>query len=156
MSWGMAEPDIIKFRDEQQMSKKMDEPQRAFKRARFVDDIERQLELLNEKEEWRDTRFADLEPDFDIEGLGRSYRTPVANLVRVGRMQSLTNTLLRTNERMILLSGEPGAGKSVAMRHIAQQLAHDAAANPKSDSILGLYINLRDFRPSAGTISATD
>ena len=51
----------------------------------------------------------------------------------------------------MILEGEPGSGKSVALRHLAQHLARKAreVRNPKTATFLiPLYVNLKEFKPA--------
>ncbi len=48
-------------------------------------------------------------------------------------------------ERCLLLTGDPGAGKSVALRHLATQIAMRAKKSRKMYEPIPLYINLREL-----------
>lgn len=43
------------------------------------------------------------------------------------------------------LVGEPGSGKSVALRHLAKQLAVRGQTSNEKNAIVPLYINLREM-----------
>jgi hypothetical protein len=124
---------------------------RANRRQRFADHLESQLRRLDEKEEWRDDRYAELEAEVEAEG-GQRARRLLMRMLRstdtLRREQSLSRALERSSERLILLQGEPGSGKSVALRHVAQEIARRAMRSKRNDSLLPVYLNLKEFRPS--------
>ena len=124
---------------------------RARRRAQFADHIESQLRRLSEKEEWRDDRFTELEAEVEIEGhqrrLGPTFLIPARNEA-LRRVKSLSLALERSTERLIILQGEPGSGKSVALRHVGQRLAQSALRKPSEKSVIPLYLNLKELRPS--------
>ncbi|MGW4208256.1 NACHT domain-containing protein [Lentzea sp. NPDC004789] len=120
---------------------------RAARRARFADHIESQMRRLGEKEEWRDHRYAELEAELEITGRQRVRflrRTPMNSLKRV---PSLSKALEECEDRIVLLEGEPGAGKSVAMRHLTQRMAGRAMRKPSEHSVIPIYVNLKTFKP---------
>jgi len=51
----------------------------------------------------------------------------------------------KSSERNLLLIGDPGAGKSVALRHLAMQLIEKSLKSQNIDAPIPLYINLREF-----------
>jgi hypothetical protein len=57
----------------------------------------------------------------------------------------LSKALEKSTERLILLEGEPGSGKSVALRHVAHKLADRASKANRIDSIIPVYINLKEL-----------
>ena len=57
----------------------------------------------------------------------------------------LSKALQQNNEELILLEGEPGSGKSVALRHIALLLAKKAKQKFSPNTRIPLYINLRQL-----------
>ncbi len=120
---------------------------RAARRARFADHVESQMRRLGEKEEWRDHRYAELEAELEITGRQRLRflrRTPMNSLKRV---QSLSRALEECEDRIVLLEGEPGAGKSVAMRHLTQRMAGRAMRRASEHSVIPIYVNLKTFTP---------
>ncbi len=102
---------------------------------------------LDGLEAWSDRHFAELEAEVQAEG--RSYSSLIAKLLRVPtsgiRKESrLIDAIKSSAEPRILLVGEPGSGKSVAMRHLATQLAARASRARRSYQI-PLYVNLREL-----------
>ncbi|HET6449573.1 MAG TPA: NACHT domain-containing protein, partial [Conexibacter sp.] len=65
------------------------------------------------------------------------------------RVTSLTRALRRAPEQVVLLHGDPGAGKSVALRHLACELAREAKGSRRLDCPIPLYINLKGLRRPA-------
>ncbi|MEO3769990.1 NACHT domain-containing protein [Micromonospora sp. B9E7] len=132
------------------------DPRRVRRRALFADHVESQLRRLDEREEWRDHRFARLEAEVEMEG-GRRFLLP-RRLHRgrddLRREKSLSSALQRSTERLIVLQGEPGSGKSVAMRNAARALAGRAMRHPRLDSRIPLYVNLKQLRPVDGRLDA--
>jgi hypothetical protein len=102
---------------------------------RFADHIESQLRRLDEKEEWRDYRFAWLEAKVEAEGGQRSLLFRRRGLRRDGlrRERSLLDALKRSSERLIVLQGDPGSGKSVSLRKVAIDLAREAMNGTRRD-----------------------
>lgn len=125
-------------------------------RRLFADHIESQLRRLDEKEEWRDYRFARLEAEIESEGQQRNRLPGRIGARRDGlrREKSLLTALRRSGERLIVLQGDPGAGKSISLRKVAIDLAREAMHSSREDSRIPLYVNLRAFRPVAGRVDA--
>ncbi len=120
-----------------------EERRRVARRRRFADHVESEIRRLNSLEAWSDYRFAELEAEVDAEGRQRIYSfLPFLRQSRSGlsREKSLSKALETSQERLILVEGEPGSGKSVALRHMAQSMAQRAmkARNSKSISIISI------------------
>lgn len=73
----------------------------------------------------------------------KSSRRPVAAFYRCARRYV-----------KCIIAGDPGSGKSVALRHVAFHLAARAARSVRSDSKLPVYVNLKDLR--RGELQAID
>ncbi|PWR04956.1 hypothetical protein DKT68_29265 [Micromonospora acroterricola] len=129
-------------------------PRRVRRRALFADHIESQLRRLDEKEEWRDHRFARLEAEVETEGDQHRVapRWLYRRRTRLRREKSLSRALQRSDERLIILQGEPGSGKSVALRNAARALASRAMNRPRLNSRIPLYVNLKELRPVEGRL----
>ncbi|RQU40853.1 NACHT domain-containing protein [Burkholderia cenocepacia] len=122
---------------------------RPVRRSRhaFCDAIRHHIGNLDGLEAWSDRHFAELEAEVQAEG--RSYGSVVARLLRmptstVRKESRLIDAIKNSAETRILLIGEPGSGKSVAMRHLATQLAIRARHARRSYQI-PLYVNLREL-----------
>ncbi|MER7456745.1 NACHT domain-containing protein [Micromonospora sp. NPDC126480] len=132
------------------------DPRRVRRRALFADHVESQLRRLDEKEEWRDHRFARLEAEVETEG-GRGRLLPRwigHRRASLRREKSLSRALQRSDERLIILQGEPGSGKSVALRNAARAMANRVLRRPRLDSRIPLYVNLKELRPIDGRLDA--
>jgi len=66
------------------------------------------------------------------------------------RESSLSVALQKSDERLILLEGEPGSGKSVALRHVAQKMAYSASKSKNPNSLIPIYINLKEIDKALG------
>ncbi|HEY1534721.1 MAG TPA: NACHT domain-containing protein [Polyangiaceae bacterium] len=117
-----------------------------------------QLERLAVAEDWRDDRFAELEAEVEVhQGRERIISwlrfSPYRN-VTLRREKSLSAGLARTTDSLVILEGEPGSGKSVALRHLAEQLARKAQNSDSGASLIPLYVNLKEFRPAQRPVDA--
>lgn len=105
------------------------------RRQLFAASMESRLNLIGDRENWRDARFSELEAEIELEhGPGRK------------RVRSLSKALGATSERLVLLQGEPGAGKSVVLRHLALRIARRATRMNNPKSVIPIYVNLKEFR----------
>lgn len=135
---------------------KPEQRKRRLKRQRFADYIQNEIRQLNNREEWKDYRFTELEAEIEAEGKRKGVGIlPFFQSQQRGlrRERSLSQALELSSERLILVEGDPGAGKSVALRHVAEKLAQRAMRSPSIKSIIPLYINLKKLeRASADKI----
>jgi hypothetical protein len=125
------------------------ERRRAERRRRFAEHTKSRLTLLNSREEWQDYKFTELEAEIEAEGRIRALITfPLIHSGRdsLRRERSLSVALSRSRERLLLLEGDPGSGKSVAMRHVASALAERATRAHSTKSLVPLYINLKEVK----------
>lgn len=125
-----------------------DQRAHAVQRQRFADYIYNEIRRLNVQEEWRDHRFAELEAEIEAEGDKKSGG--LASLVpfrrrTLRRERSLSRALEKTQEHLIILEGDPGAGKSVALRHVAFRIAHRATNSRSTESLIPVYVNLKEL-----------
>jgi hypothetical protein len=127
------------------------EKRRAWRRSIFADHVESQVRRLNAEEQWSDHRFAELEAEVEAEG--RRTGTVFRRRSTLRHEKTLSRALERSGERLILLEGDPGAGKSVALRHLTRVLAARAMHARSSNVVIPLYINLKTIeRPAWMTI----
>lgn len=118
--------------------------QRRFKRQMFADHIEGEIRILNSKEVWNDNRFTELEAYVEAEvEKGNIFRFKSAQQPGVRLQKSLSKAIERSTSRLVLLEGDPGAGKSVALRHVAQAMARKAHRSRNIKTRIPLYINLK-------------
>jgi predicted NACHT family NTPase len=108
---------------------KLEQKQRSIRRQTFAEHIEYEIRRLGLQEEWKDKRFAELEAEVEAEGRQRILSI-IPFLKRTNsnlrRERSLSKALETSQERLILVEGEPGSGKSIALRHVAETLAVQA------------------------------
>jgi len=128
--------------------------QNSIRRQHFAAHIEHEIWRLGLKEEWKDYRFAELEAEVDAEGRHTVFGIlPFFKRTRSGRRRekTLSKALRKSQERLILVEGEPGSGKSIALRHVAQVMAASAKRSKSTKSIIPLYINLKELERPEGT-----
>jgi hypothetical protein len=126
---------------------------RVARRQQIARALELEIRTINEDEDWRDYRFADLEADVEAEGRRRAVGgLPFVQSASTGlRLErSLARALASSEECQIVLEGEPGSGKSVAMRHVAIRVAEAASRSRRADSLLPVYVNLKELRRPEG------
>ncbi|GAA2866675.1 hypothetical protein Acy02nite_38170 [Actinoplanes cyaneus] len=102
-------------------------PDLARQRRLFAGALAAEVTRISARENWRDERFAELRAELEVTSGRRGPR----------RVRSLTRALRRSRDRLILLQGEPGAGKSVALRHLALR---------EHRGVVPLYLNLKELR----------
>jgi hypothetical protein len=119
---------------------------RRRRQRQFCQGLASDLASLAKSENWNDQSFTDLEAEVEAEGayypnaLRRLLRWPAKGPRLVS---SLTETIEKSAEQAALVVGEPGSGKSVALRHVAQQLAERGPRVP-------LYLNLKEMKTPPG------
>lgn len=109
---------------------------------------------------WSDSRFAELEVEIKVDHQSRFGRI----LKRFGTPSSagyrrlpLTSALRDAPERLTILEGDPGSGKSVGLLHLAENMAIEASRHPDERSVLPIYVNMKTFRPKdPGAVSAEE
>jgi hypothetical protein len=145
-----------------------EDKRRRVRRHRFADHIEREIRRLDSLENWSDYRFTELEAEVEAEGRRTLGLFPFFGLTRSGlrREPSLSKALKSSEERLILVEGDPGSGKSVALRYIAASMARSAMDARSTKSVIPIYINLKELdrhemvhirrsRASGGPLGAT-
>ena len=129
------------------------------RRQQFCTVLRSDLDVIAKAENWNDQWFTDLEAEVEAEG--RYFRTLLDRLLnrRVSgyrKEQSLVRAITRSAERCLLLVGEPGSGKSVALRHVGRQLAEEGSRSRDPRAFVPLYINLRDLPDLRGEALSVD
>lgn len=126
------------------------------RRRALAASVLRQLEILAEDTRWDDRRYTELQAEVEIEGremvLPWWSHSPERTVAKRS-VSSLTRALGRSLEKIVVLQGEPGSGKSVALRHLATELAHRAAREAEPRTPLPFYLDLKRFRPD-GPVSS--
>ncbi|HEY6141523.1 MAG TPA: NACHT domain-containing protein [Thermoanaerobaculia bacterium] len=121
-----------------------DEKRRRRRRRRFGEHIVAEINRIDVAEDWNDNRFSELEAEVEVEGR-RRRRMGFRRNGSLSRERSLSDALKKSRERLILLEGEPGSGKSVALRHLAITMASAARKSRSLHSLIPLYINLKSI-----------
>nr|WP_304665455.1 NACHT domain-containing protein [Pseudomonas savastanoi] len=130
------------------------------RRKQFCNVMISDLGQLSRAENWNDQNFTDLEAEVEIEG--GYFANPWDRLRRkksygLRKEPSLVRAITSSAERALQLIGEPGSGKSVALRHLAMEFAERGRKSNDGGSIVPLYINLREMEAASSSgISADD
>lgn len=127
---------------------------RLRQRHNFARHLLIELNRLNDLEDWRETRYAELQAEVEVEARPR-WRLPFLTRPRADQFRlerSLTRAIRRSADQIILLQGAPGSGKSVALRFLAQTLTAKALRSKRLDAVIPLYVNLKEV-PSRGDAS---
>ncbi|VVO49425.1 hypothetical protein PS862_00232 [Pseudomonas fluorescens] len=137
-----------------------DNKSRVRRRKQFCGVLDADLAYLAKAENWNDQYFTDLEAEVETEG--GYYATAWHRLRRkksfgLRKERSLIQAITSSTERAMQLVGEPGSGKSVALRHLAKQLAEQGRKSNDKNAIVPLYINLREMDNNyIGAVTAND
>ncbi len=118
------------------------------RKRQFLNVLASDLSAIAKAEAWNDQHFTDLEAEVEVDG--RYYASAFRRLLRkkssgLRRESSLISAIDGSSERCLLLVGDPGAGKSVALRHLALQLIQRSTRSKKETAVVPLYINLREM-----------
>lgn len=121
---------------------------RVRRRKQFCAVLDADLAYLAKAENWNDQYFTDLEAEVETEG--GYYASALDRLRRkksfgLRKERSLIRAINSSTERAMQLVGEPGSGKSVALRHLAKQFAEQGRKSNDKNATVPLYINLREM-----------
>jgi NACHT domain len=103
----------------------------------------------------KDYRFTELEAEVEAEGSRIGFSLlPFFQATQKGlrREKSLSKALELSKERLIFVEGEPGSGKSVALRHVAEKLAQRSRKSRSVKSVIPIYINLKKLERTSKEI----
>jgi hypothetical protein len=119
-------------------------------RRQFCRVLNSDLATLAKTENWNDIYFTDLEAEIEAEG--KYYTSTLRRLLRrpsqgLRRAPSLIEALTSSAEQVLLVVGEPGSGKSVALRHLAHQMAQRGTLSSDPRALVPLYLNLKELTP---------
>lgn len=125
------------------------EKRRNRRRKNFAQHLENEINIINSQENWKDYRFTELEAEVEAEGL-HSISSLIPFIKReykgIKREKTLSKALKTSKARLILLEGDPGSGKSIALRHLTLRLIQTAKKSYNNNDILPIYINLRGIK----------
>lgn len=125
-----------------------DNKSRVRRRKQFCGVLDADLAYLAKAENWNDQYFTDLEAEVETEG--GYYATAWDRMCRkksfgLRKERSLIRAITSSTERAMQLVGEPGSGKSVALRHLAKQFAEQGRKSNDKNATVPLYVNLREM-----------
>ncbi len=116
----------------------------------FALEIKEKIEGINKSHSWRDYQFAELEAEVEAEGkyYGRWFVPWFLPREKEGRRKekNLSRALQTTSERLILLQGMPGSGKSVTLRKVALTLAEISIDSKSLRSVIPIYVDLKGLQ----------
>lgn len=118
-----------------------DFPEESFQRklGAFCSALNQHLVTTDREANWSPEYYTDLEAEVEIVALaGSTEKKRVIDLQRAIRSDRVTRTFL--------VLGDPGAGKSVALR----KLARDMLSEVEKTGRVPIYVNLREWLPSEG------
>jgi|GEM_PF-901085 len=126
----------------------VDNKARVRRRKQFCGVLDADLAYLAKAENWNDQYFTDLEAEVETEG--GYYATAWDRMRRrksfgLRKERSLIRAITSSAERAMQLVGEPGSGKSVALRHLAKQFAEQGRKSNDKNATVPLYVNLREM-----------
>lgn len=118
------------------------------RRQQFCKVLNSDLLTLAKAENWNDQYFTDLEAEVEAEG--GYYATFLHKMLGhqsrgLRRVSSLMSAIELSTEQALLLVGQPGSGKSVALRHLAHQFAERGIRSADPLAIIPLYVNLKEL-----------
>jgi hypothetical protein len=122
-------------------------------RQHLCDVLDCRIVSLNHAESWSSIPFIDLEAEIEVEG--QQYSSSLAKLLGRStdgrrKVNRLVNAIGHSKASRILLVGEPGSGKSVALRTLAKDLGQ-LARKARGSYVIPLYVNLRGLEKIADT-----
>ncbi|MDR7048875.1 hypothetical protein J2X54_001323 [Duganella sp. 3397] len=129
------------------------------RRQQFCMVLDSDLSSIAKAENWNDQYFTDLEAEVETEG--GYYASALDKIAKkkfygMRRVSSLIKAIDTSTERAVLLVGEPGSGKSVALRHLAKQLANRGVKSKDPNIPIPLYLNLRELEVSEDEVVNAD
>lgn len=118
------------------------------RRQQFCKVLNGDLLTLAKAENWNDQYFTDL--DAEVEAEGRYYANLLNKMLRrqsqgLRKVSSLISAIELSTEQALLIVGQPGSGKSVALRHLAHQFAEQGIRSGDPETIIPLYLNLKEL-----------
>ncbi|WP_455922318.1 NACHT domain-containing protein [Pseudomonas putida] len=132
-----------------------DNKARVRRRKQFCGVLDADLSYLAKAENWNDQYFTDLEAEVETEGgyyATSWHRIRRKKSIGLRKEKSLIRAITSSSERAMQLVGEPGSGKSVALRHLAKQFAEQGKKSNDKHATVPLYVNLREMEASGASV----
>lgn len=96
--------------------------------------LKNELDKIDKETNWSDYYFTPIDAEVEV----------VSNNRREKRVTDLMNALRKNKKsRAFLILGDPGSGKSVALRKLAKELLEESADTGR----IALYVNLKEWEP---------
>ena len=111
----------------------LNEPTYDDRLTRVCESLKDEIRSIDIQTNWSIHNFIPLDAEVEIQ----------KNNGRSKKITDLFSAIKKSNERLFLVLGEPGSGKSVALRKLASDLLGEAQTTKK----IPLYINLREWKP---------
>ena len=104
----------------------------------LASELAERLVQLDQRTRWQDHQFVPLQAEIELlsPGLRKRYSADL-----------ITAISAEGDGRLFIVLGEPGSGKSVALRKLARELLPEIALSGH----IPIYVNLREFPASSGT-----
>jgi len=118
----------------------LDHPDNRADRDQLIDDLSAYIDRLDEELRWNRKHFIELETDIDLV-LSNERRRSTGNLLQAIRSNSTA--------RLFVVLGDPGSGKSVALRTLMRSLLRQALNNGQ----IPIYINLCEWQGNAPVLT---
>ena len=126
--------------------------QKQRRRQFFAGHILYEIRGINNSESWEDHRFTELEAEVEAQGKRVPWLSILPQKDTLTREKSLSDALRKTTDKLVLLEGDPGSGKSVALRFLAKKLAEKAEKSRNLKEVIPLYINLKEIKRNDSNI----
>jgi hypothetical protein len=110
------------------------EPGLKGKVGNLVGQLRNDLDLLDRQTDWRATEFVPLDAEVEV------FRGDRRSVSVVDLYEGLRRN---RDSHLFVVLGDPGAGKSVALRNLARNLLNEVSRTGR----IPVYINLKEWRP---------
>jgi energy-coupling factor transporter ATP-binding protein EcfA2 len=123
-----------------------EQEKRKARRKIFATHTSKRIQCLNEDKQWDRCRFTELEAE--VEGKSKQFMSIPFVQKKTGkrRVKSLSKALRTSDEELVLVLGESGSGKSVALRHIADSLSEMSIKYKELKRIIPLCFKYKKFK----------
>ena len=98
---------------------------------RVIDSLNDELRSIDIKTNWSIRNFVPLDAEVEVITGNRKQK----------RITNLLDAIQKSNDRLFLILGDPGSGKSVSLRKLARELSNESKKTGK----IPIYINLKEW-----------